>query len=66
MNLEDDHPTIFFGPTIEDKANSTPPFYVTLTIHNQFVHNFLLDSGASHHLMPKVVMEKKGLDITNP
>jgi hypothetical protein len=26
----------------------------------------MLDSGASHNLMPKVIMEKLGLDITKP
>ena len=26
----------------------------------------MLDSGASHNLMPKVVMESLGLDITKP
>ena len=26
----------------------------------------MLDSGASHNLMPKVIMEKLGLDITRP
>lgn len=64
--MEDEHPTIFFGPSIEDKIDSTPPFYVTLTIHDQFLHNCLLDYGVSHKLMPKVVMEKLGLDITKP
>jgi hypothetical protein len=26
----------------------------------------MLDSGASHNLIPKVIMEKLGLDVTNP
>ena len=30
------------------------------------LHNAMLDSGASHNLMPKVVMEKLGLDVTRP
>jgi hypothetical protein len=25
-----------------------------------------MDSGASHNVMPKVLMEEIGLDITNP
>jgi len=30
------------------------------------LHNAMLDSGASHNLMPKVVMDELGLDITRP
>ena len=30
------------------------------------LHNYLLDSGASHNLMPKEVMEALGLTITKP
>ena len=30
------------------------------------LHNFLLDSGASHNLMPRAVMEALGLAITKP
>nr|QHR87731.1 hypothetical protein Q903MT_gene1743 [Picea sitchensis] len=30
------------------------------------LHNAMLDSGASHNLMPKVVMDQLGLDITRP
>ena len=30
------------------------------------IHNCLLDSGASHNLMPKAVMEALGLSITKP
>jgi hypothetical protein len=26
----------------------------------------MLDSGVSHNLMPKIIMEKLGLDITRP
>jgi hypothetical protein len=30
------------------------------------LHNSILDSGALHNLMPKVVMDELGLDITRP
>ena len=30
------------------------------------LHNAMLDSGASHNLIPKVVMDQLGLDITRP
>ena len=64
--MEDDHTAIFFGPTIEDKIDLTTPFYVSLTIHDQFLHNCLLYYAASHNLILKVVMEKLGLNITKP
>ena len=51
---------------IENDSNSFPPFYITLNVHDQMVHNCLLDSGTSHNLMPKAVMESLGLSITKP
>ena len=30
------------------------------------LHNFLIDSGALHNLMPKAVMEALGLTVTKP
>jgi ribosomal protein L31 len=39
---------------------------VTLNIHDKMLHNCMLDSGASHNLMSKVVMEKMELEITRP
>ena len=60
VNLQEEHTKIFIGSTlankIENDSNSSPPFYITLTIHDQMIHNCLLDSGASHNLMPKAVM----------
>ena len=43
-----------------------PPFYVSLNIHDLILHNAMLYSGASHNLMPKVITDKLGLDITRP
>ena len=51
---------------IEYLKDSFPPFYISLNIHDKVLHNFLLDSGASHNLMPKVVMDELGLSITKP
>lgn len=31
-----------------------------------FLHNAMFDSGALHNLMPKIIMECLGLDITRP
>jgi len=57
INFQDDKPAIVLSPMIEPANNNSPSFYVSLTIH---------DTGASHNLMPKVVMEELGLDITRP
>lgn len=43
-----------------------PPFYISLSIHDKILHNAILDSRASHNLMPTSVMEKLNLDITRP
>jgi hypothetical protein len=55
-----------FGPHIENDKDYVAPFYITLTLHDHFSHNCMLDSGDSHNLMPKVIMDKLGLEITKP
>lgn len=45
---------------------SVPPFYVTLKIHDYLLYNCMLDSGASHNLIPKVIMDQIQLQITRP
>jgi hypothetical protein len=57
INLQYEEPTIILEKIIEERDDSTPPFYFSLNIHDKILHNFLLDSTASHNLMPKVVME---------
>ena len=66
VNLRDESPTIIFGPHVDDKDDSVAPFHVTLNIHDKMLHNCMLDYGASHNLMAKVIMEKLGLEITMP
>ena len=51
---------------IEEMDASCPPFYISLNIHDKILHNCLLELGASHNLMPKVVMDELGLSITKP
>lgn len=65
VNLSDDKPEFLFGLEVEGKPQEGgfPQFYVSLNIHDKIIHNAMLDSGASHNLMPKAVMEKLGLDI---
>jgi hypothetical protein len=64
--LEDEIPAIIVGPHIEDRSDASPPFYISLNIHEKILHNHLMESGASHNVMPKVVMDELGLDITKP
>lgn len=66
VNLQDDKPTIMFGPRVENSQEDVPPFYISLRIHNLFLHNDMLHSGASLNLMPKMIMDNLGLNITRP
>jgi hypothetical protein len=66
LNLQDDKPKVTIGPMIEDHDDSCPPFYISLNVHDKILHNCLLDSGASHNLMPKAVMDELGLKVTKP
>jgi ribonuclease HI len=64
VNLQDEKPIVILGPMVEDRDDSSPPFYTSLNIHDKVMHNFLMDSGASHNLMPKTVMKELGLEVT--
>lgn len=66
VNVEDDHPELIFGLAIEGQPEDSevPPFHLSLRLHEYILHNAMLDSGASHNLIPKAIMEKLGLDIT--
>lgn len=50
----------------DNEKIDVPPFYISLNIHDIVLHNAMLDSRASYNLMPKVVMDSFGLDITRP
>ena len=66
VNVEDDQPELIFGPALDGQSpdSDVPPFYISLRLHEYVLHNAMFDSGASHNLMPKAIMEKLGLDIT--
>lgn len=68
VNVLDDQLELLFGPEVNGKSTyrSVFPFYVSLHIHDKVLHNAMFDSGASHNLMPKAVMEKLNLDVTRP
>jgi hypothetical protein len=64
INLQDENPAVILGPMVEDRNDSSPPFYTSLNIHDKVLHKCLMDSGDSHNLMPKTVMEELGLEVT--
>ena len=64
INLEDENPVITIGPHIKDRSGASPPFYISLNIHEKILHKCFMDSGSSHNVMPKVVMDELGLEIT--
>ncbi len=68
VNVLDDTPKLLFGPEVNEKSTygPVPPFYVSLHIHDKILHNAMFDSGASHNLMPKAVMERLNLDVIRP
>jgi hypothetical protein len=66
ISLQDENPSIIVGPHIEDGSDASPPFYMSLNVHDKILHNSLMDSSASHNVMPKVVMEELVLEITKP
>jgi hypothetical protein len=66
INLEYDKPNITFGPHFEGARDIIAPFYITLNVQDRLLHNCMLDSGASHNVMPKSIMEKLCLEITRP
>jgi len=47
--VQDDHPTILFGPWVEESGDDgdVPPFYIRINIRYVTLHNAMLDSGAS-------------------
>jgi ribonuclease HI len=66
INLEDDKTNITFGPHFEGARDTIAPFYITLNVHDRLLHNCMLDSGASHNVMPKTIMDRLGLNIPKP
>jgi len=66
--LNDDHTKLIFCPKFDggSQDGDFPPFYVSFNVHDLILHNAMLDSGASHNLMQKVIMDKLGLDIIRP
>ena len=66
VNLQDDKPTVTLHPMVEELDESFPTFYISLNIHDKILHNCFLDSGSSHNIMPKVLMDELRLNIKKP
>jgi ribonuclease HI len=64
VNLQDEKPVVILGPLVEDRDDSSPPFYASLNIHDKVLHNCLMDSRESLNLMPKNFMDEFELEIT--
>jgi hypothetical protein len=64
INLQDEKPADVLGHMVEGRDDSSPPFYTSLNVHDNILHNCLMDYGASHNLMPKDIMDELGLKIT--
>ena len=61
LEVTDDYPTIVLGLKIEETYNEEVPlFYLSLNVHDMILHNAMLYSGASHNIMPRVVVESLG------
>jgi hypothetical protein len=43
-----------------------PPFFVSLEMNDQWLHNCMYDSGASSNIITKGIMQRLGLKITRP
>ena len=65
--MTDDNHTISFGPKVQNMDDEeVPPFYLSLNVLDMDVHNAMSDSGVSHNLIPKGVVEILGMEITMP
>lgn len=66
VNLQEDKLIVVFRPHVEEVDSSTPTFYNSLLIHDFILNNCMLDSRASHNLMPLSIMKQLNLQVTKP
>ena len=65
LEVTDDNPTIVLGSKIDNMDDDeVPPFYMSLNVYGMVLHKAMLDSGASHNLIPEGLVESLGLEIT--
>ena len=59
LELTYDNPIILLWSkidSVENEDEEVPPFYMSLKVHDMVLHNAMLDSSASHNLIPKEVV----------
>jgi hypothetical protein len=62
--LHKDPPVVL---TSRDRTKEeNPPFFVSLEINDQWLHNCMYDSGASSNIITKGIMQRLGLKVTRP
>lgn len=64
ISRQDENHSVVFGPSSDMIDEIIPPFYVTLKAHDFLLYNCMLDSEASHNLMPKAIMDQLQLGVT--
>jgi hypothetical protein len=42
IKLQYEKPSVILGPLVEDRDESSPPFYTSLNIHDKLLHNYLM------------------------
>lgn len=64
LNTQGDHPIVECGTHVVEQDDDSYPLYITLNVHTNLIHSYMLDSKASHNLIPKSIIVELRLDIT--
>ena len=57
VKLQEEKLVVTFGPHVEEVDPSVPSSYISLFLPDFTLHNCMMDSGASHNLMPLFFMK---------
>ena len=57
ISLQVENPSLIFGPSSDMIDEIVPPFYVTNKVLDFILYNYMPNSGASHNLMPNMIMD---------
>ena len=66
INFQANSPQVQVGPRYGERKSFVATFYINLIVQYHLLHNNILDFGASHNLMSKIIEEKLWLEITRP